>query len=52
MRIRIKYLLTKYLLITKEKSNFRVEKADRHHLNYVIKVNIMKMKNHPLNGIQ
>ena len=32
MRIQINYLLTKYVLITK-KSNFRVEKTDKHHLN-------------------
>lgn len=50
MRIRIKYLLTKYLLITKGKHNFKVEKTDRYHLYEVMKVTIISNKtteNHP-----
>ena len=35
MRIQINYLLTKYVLITK-KSNFRVEKTGKQHLNQLI----------------
>jgi len=32
-RIRMKYLLTKYLLTTKGKRNFNMKRPDKHHLN-------------------
>lgn len=38
-----KYLSTKYLLITKEKSNFTLEKPGRNHLNQVMKMHIISI---------